>query len=112
MQEWSKSNKGYRYMLNIIDVFSKFAWSIPIKNKTGETVTEAFESIVKRIPKFLWVDKGKEFYNRNMDQWLQKHNIKRYSTFGEHKSVIVERFNRTLKEKCGKDLQQKILEIG
>ena len=84
MQEWSKQNKGFRYMLNVIDVFSKFAWSVPLKDKKGETVTEAFIHIVKksnRIPKFLWVDQGKEFYNRNMDVWLKENNIKRYSTF-------------------------------
>ena len=55
MQEWSRVNKGYRYMLNIIDVFSTFAWSIPLKDKKGETVTEAFKSTVKqsnRLPKF------------------------------------------------------------
>ena len=115
MQEWSKKNKGYRYMLNVIDVFSKYAWSIPLKDKKGETATEAFKAIVKksnRIPRKIWVDKGKEFYNKNMDEWLQENNIIRYSTYGEHKSVVVERFNRTLKKICGKDLQLKILEIG
>ena len=105
MQEWSKQNNGYRYMLNIIDVFSKYAWSVPLKDKRGESVTIAFKSIVKssnRQPKFLWVDQGKEFYNRNMDEWLKQNNITRYSTFGEHKSAVVERFNRTLKEKMWK----------
>ena len=89
-------------MLNVIDVFSKYAWSIPLKDKKGETVTEAFKTIVKnydRLPKFLWVDQGKEFYNKNMNEWLEKNNITRYSTYGEHKSAVVERFNRTLKEK-------------
>lgn len=101
MQEWSKNNRGYRYMLNVIDVFSKYAWSLPLKDKRGETVTEAFKVIAKsskRIPKFLWVDEGKEFYNRTMDAWLSENNISRYSTYGEHKSMVIERFNRTLKE--------------
>lgn len=105
MQEWSKENKGFRYILNVIDVFSKYLWSIPLKNKTGAVVVEAFKSIVKNsktLPKFLWVDKGKEFYNQNMDRWLDGHNIKRYSTFGNHKSCVVERLNRTLKEKMWK----------
>src|SRR6476469_6622343 len=89
-------------MLNVIDVFSKFAWSVPLKDKRGDTVTEAFKLVVKnsdRMPKFLWVDQGKEFYNRNIDEWLKKNKITRYSTFGEHKSAVVERFNRTIKEK-------------
>ena len=70
MQEWSKDNKGYRYMLNVVDVFSKYAWSIPLKDKTGKTTLDAFKQIVKtsnRKPKHIWVDKGKEFYNRNID---------------------------------------------
>ena len=100
MQEWSKVNKGFRYMLNVIDVFSKFAWSIPMKDKTGETTLSGFKQIVKesgRIPKFIWVDEGKEFYNKLMTEWLKENNITRYSTHGEHKSAVVERFNRTLK---------------
>ena len=100
MQEWSDENKGFRYMLNVTDVFSKFAWSIPLKDKKGITVLNAFNQIVKksaRIPKHVWVDEGKEFYNKNMDEWLKENNIIRYSTHGEHKSAVVERFNRTLK---------------
>ena len=105
MQEWSRINKGYKYMLNVIDVFSKYAWSVPLKDKKGDTATEAFKYIVdnsNRIPKHIWVDKGKEFYNKNMDEWLKENKINRYSTFGEHKSAVVERFNRTLKEKMWK----------
>jgi hypothetical protein len=101
MQEWSKVNKGFRYMLNVIDVFSKYAWSIPLKDKTGITTLNAFKEIVKssgRIPKHIWVDQGKEFYNKNVDEWITENNIIRYSTYGEHKSAVVERFNRTLKE--------------
>ena len=88
-------------MLNIIDVYSKYAWSFPIKDKKGATVTEAFKQI-DRKPKHLWVDQGKEFYNKDMDAWLSRNNIIRYSTFGEHKSAVVERFNRTIKEKMWK----------
>jgi len=100
MQEWSKLNKGFRYMLNVVDVFSKFAWSIPLKDKTGQTTLDAFKLIVKRsgrIPKYIWVDEGKEFYNKYMNEWMNENNIIRYSTHGEHKSAVVERFNRTLK---------------
>jgi hypothetical protein len=100
MQEWSKQNKGYRYMLNVVDVFSKFAWSVKLLDKKGKTVLEAFEQIVDssgRKPKHIWVDEGKEFYNKDMDAWIKENNITRYSTHGEHKSAVVERFNRTLK---------------
>ena len=100
MQEWANVNKGFRYMLNVVDCFSEFAWSIPLEDKTALTVLDAFERIVKesgRQPKHLWVDEGKEFYNKNMTAWINEHNIVRYSTHGEHKSAVVERFNRTLK---------------
>src|SRR5580704_1300616 len=101
MREWEKQNKGYKYMLNVIDVFTKFAWSIPMKDNTGKTTLECFRIIVKetgRIPKHIWVDKGLEFYNRDVSGWLEENNIIRYSTYSEHKSVVIERFNRTLKE--------------
>ena len=87
-------------MLNVIDVFSKFAWSVPLKDKTGLTVLNALKEIIKhsqRKPAHIWVDKGKEFYNKHFDEWLKENNIVRYSTYGEHKSAVVERFNRTLK---------------
>ena len=87
-------------MLNVIDVFSKYAWSIPLKDKTGTTTLNAFKEIVEksgRKPKHIWVDEGKEFYNKHMDEWIKDNNIIRYSTYGEHKSAVVERFNLTLK---------------
>jgi len=105
MQEWSKVNKGYRYMLNVIDCHTKYAWSIPLKDKTGLTVLKALKDIVQdsnRKPKHLWVDQGREFYNKHFDEWLKENDIIRYSTFGEHKSAVVERFNRTLKTEMWK----------
>ena len=99
MQEFAKSNKGIRYLLNVIDVFSKYVWSIPLKDKTGNSTVEAFNKLIKiRKPNKLWVDKGKEFYNKSMDKWLEDNYIHRYSTFNEGKAVVIERFNRTLKE--------------
>ena len=66
MQQFSKWNKGYRYLLVVIDVFSKYGWVVPLKDKKGESVAEAFKTIFKegRKPQYLWVDKGKEFYNK------------------------------------------------
>ena len=68
MQKFSKWNKGFKYLLMIIDVFSKYGWIIPLKRKTGEEVTLAFTKIFKegRRPKFLWTDKGSEFYNSDI----------------------------------------------
>ena len=88
-------------MLNVIDICSKYAWSIPLKDKKGTTVLEAFKEIAKisdRIPKHIWVDEGKELYNKEMTGWLKENNITRYSTHGEHKSAVIERFSRNLKE--------------
>ena len=102
MQEWNSVNKGYRYILNVVDCFSKYAWSVHLKDKMGRTVLDAFRYIVKtsnRKPMYIWVDEGKEFYNKDMTAWLKDGNITRYSTHGEHKSAIAERFNRTLKER-------------
>ena len=102
LQEWKNVNYGYRYILNVIDSFSKYAWSVPLKNGNGETVLDAFKYIVEtsnRKLRYIWVDKGKEFYNKDMTAWLKDENILRYSTHGEHKSAIAERFNRTLEER-------------
>ena len=72
MKEFSKDNKGYNYLLNVIDIFSKYSWSIPFKTKTGLEVTKAFETILtnKNLPRKLWVDQGSEFYNKTFDKLL------------------------------------------
>jgi len=100
MQALAKYNDGVKYLLNVIDVFSKYAWSVPLKDKTGKSIVIAFEAIIKRCdrkPDMLWVDRGSEFYKRVVDNWLERNNISRYSTFNEGKAVVIERFNRTLK---------------
>ena len=99
MQKFAKLNKGYRYLLTCIDIFSKFSWVIPLKDKKGITIKNALEKIFnKRKPKFLWTDKGTEFYNKQVQDLLNENNIKLYSTNNsEIKSAVVERFNRTFK---------------
>ena len=98
MQAFAKYNKGVRYLLNVIDVLSKYAWSVPIKDKKGSTITNAFRRITKvRKPQMLWVDQGTEFYNGTFRKWLENEDIQLYSTHNEGKAVVVERFNRTLK---------------
>ena len=101
MQQFNKWNKGYKYLLMVIDVFSKYGWIVPLKNKQGETVTEAFKTIFneERKPEYLWTDKGSEFYNKYMKELLEKNGIKLYSTMNEEKSSVVERWNRTIKNK-------------
>ena len=100
MREWKNYNKGYVHMLTVIDVMSKYAWAIPLKDKKGDTVKTALEKIITesgRTPDHLWVDEGGEFYNKTMKAYLNKNNIIMYSTYSENKSAVVERFNRTLK---------------
>ena len=104
MQRFSDWNKGIKYLLMVIDVFSKFGWIEPLQNKKGETVAAAFEKIFKsgRQPRLLWTDRGKEFYNKNVNQLLSRKNIKLYSTENEEKSSVAERFNRTIKQQMWK----------
>lgn len=101
VQKLADQNDGFKYILTCIDVFSKYAWAEPLKNKSGKTITEAFEKIFKdnRKPIKLHVDKGSEFYNTTFKALLKNKNINMYSTKSELKACIVERFNRTLKER-------------
>ena len=97
MQKFAKLNKGYRYLLTCIDIFSKFALVIPFKDKKGINVKNALQRIFKqRVPKFLWTDRGTEFYNKQVQDLLNENNIKLYSTT-EIKSSVIEGFNRTFK---------------
>ncbi|XP_053210216.1 uncharacterized protein LOC128394006 [Panonychus citri] len=104
MQEFSRQNKGLRYILTIIDCFSKYAWAIPVHAKTGIAVTEIFRKLFKnRKPESLRTDKGKEFLNSSFKTLLDNESIRHYSTKNSNiKCAIVERFNRTLKGKMFK----------
>ena len=93
MQAFSKDNNGIKYLLTVIDIFSKFVWIIPLKRKTGQGVANAFSRILKeRRPSQMWVDKGREFYNKDIQKLVGL-----YSTENEEKSCVIERFNRTIK---------------
>ena len=93
------NEQDYRYILTVIDCFTRYAWAIPLKNKTGVTITEAFKTIFKyRKPEKLWVDKGKEFYNSTFQSFLKQNNITLYSTESELKASMIERLNRTLRD--------------
>ena len=105
MQLLSKFNKGIKYFLCVIDLFSKYAFVVPLKDKKGISIVNAIQSILnksKRKPNKIWVDKGSEFYNASFKKWLQDNDIVMYSTNNEGKSVVAERFIRTLKSKIYK----------
>jgi transposase InsO family protein len=107
MQEFSKENEGFKYLLTVIDCFSKFAWAIPIKDKSADKIIEAFNNIFKeRKPLKLQTDKGKEFINKKFQELLKKNNIHWFSTNSDLKASIVERFNRTLKTKMWRYLTE------
>ena len=102
LQFKSKFNKGIPFLLCGIDIFSKYAWVIPLKDKKVITISNAFQKILdepNRKPNKTWVDKDSEFYNRSMKSWLEKNTIEMYSIHNEGKSAVAERFIRTLKNK-------------
>ena len=101
MKSFAKHNEGITFLLTIIDIYSKFAWIIPLRDKTGLSITKAFQELFKegKKPTKLWVDQGKEFLNKEFKPFLLKHNVEMYQTFNEGKAVVIERFNRTIKEK-------------
>ena len=105
MQLLSKYNKGIKYLLHAIDFFSKYAWVVPIKDKNGTSIVNAFKKILSnsnRKPNKIWTDQGSEFYNNSFKDFLKKNNIEMYSTYNEGKSVVAERFIRTIKTKIHK----------
>ena len=94
---------SYQYILTVVDVFSKYAWAVPIKRKTGEEISNAFKRLFKeRKPKKLHTDKGLEFINKPTKQLLKDFQIHWFATENETKAQVVERFNRTLKTKMWK----------
>ena len=96
-----KNNRGYRYVLVVIDNFSKFGWTVPLKNKNAQTIKDSFENILissKRKPNLVESDRGKEFYNNIFQDFLNKNNIKLYSRNSSYGAVFAERFNRTIRD--------------
>lgn len=98
-------NNGFRYALVVIDVFSKFAWTIALKRKTGLETSKAMESVLRksgRICRNCQSDNGKEFYNKHFSSLMKRYTINHYSTFSKLKASICERLNRTLLQKLWK----------
>ena len=107
MQLLNRYNKGIRFLLCVIDIFSKYAWVVPLKDKKNVSIVTAFQSILKQSnikPNKIWVDKGSEFYNASFKKWLQDNDIVMDSTINEGKSVVSERFIRRLNGKIYKHM--------
>ena len=99
-------SKWIKHLLYTIDLFSKYAWVVPIKDKKGNSIVNAFKKIIwrGRKPNKIWVDQGSEFYNNSFKDFLKIINIEIYSTYNERKSVVAEIFIRTLKNKIFKHM--------
>ena len=96
-----ENNRGYRYVFVIIDNFSKYGWTVPLKNKNAQTIKDSLENILlssKRKPNLIESDRGKEFYNNIFQDFLNKNDIKLYSRNSSLGAVFAERFNRTIRD--------------
>ena len=105
-----KNNRGYRYVLVVIDNFSKYGWTVPVKNKNAQTIKDSFENILitsKRKPGLIESDRGKEFYNNIFQDFLNKNNIKLYSRNSSYGAVFAERLNRTIRNLLKKPVFEK-----
>ena len=105
-QSLSKYNKEIKYLLCATDLFSKYAWIVPIKDKQGTSIVNTFQKIILegRKPNKIWVDQGSEFYNNSFENFLKINNTEMYSTYNEGKSVVAERFIRIMKNKIFKHM--------
>ena len=93
MELISKFNKETRFLLCVIDIFNKYVWGVPLKDRKGVTIVNAFQKILDnstRKPNKIWVDKGSEFYNSFLKKWLKDNDIKIYSTYNAGKLVVAE----------------------
>lgn len=98
MIPYARTNKGYKYIMTVINCFSKFAFAVPLKTKSSDEIVSALEPILSHHKmKHFHTDEGKEWYNSKVRSLLSKHGINHYSTYSAKKASIVERFNRTLK---------------
>ena len=105
MIELHNVNDGYRYLLTVIDLFSRYAWAKPLRSKSAADVTLAFRNILaegERKPKKLQTDNGREFENAPFQLMLNENGIQFFTISSAHKAAVVERFERTLKGKMWK----------
>lgn len=108
MQPHANINKGYKYILTMINCFTKFAFAVPLKTKSGPEVANALEPILaKHKMKHFHTDQGTEWFNKHVNSLMTKYKINHYATFSDLKASIVERLNRTLKQHMWKEFTAK-----
>ena len=99
MQKYSRINKGYKYIFTNIDIFSKYSWAFPLKSKKISDIKQCFQKIFKeRKPIYIWSDQESAFFSKEMLKFFEDNNVKIYYTNSNLKAVVVERFNRSLRE--------------
>ena len=99
MSKYSRINKGYKYIFTNIDIYSKYAWSFPLKTKTIKEIKSCFQKIFKeRKPSYIWSDQESAFFSKEILKFFEDHNIKIYYTNSNLKALVIERFNRSLRE--------------
>ena len=104
MTKYSRMNKGYKYIFTNIDIFSKYAWSFPIKSKKIVDIKPCFQKIFKeRKPEFIWSDQESSFFSKETLKFFEDNNVKIYYTYSNLKAVFIERFNRSLRERMMKE---------
>ena len=105
MQKYKSVNQNYQYILSVIDVFSKYGFCIPLKNKTADEIVRGFTEIFlhyKYKPKYIQCDEGREFFNAKFQKYLSQYNITLYHNYSDFKACVVERFNRTILNRISK----------
>ena len=114
MRKYSAHNEGYNWIIAMIDIFSRYAFTIPVKGKSGKIVLEGFEELMKEFhirfgeyPKRVQADEGGEFFNNAFIKYMNEHKIEFFATKSVHKASIVERFNKTLKNIMWRFMDQK-----
>lgn len=105
LKRFSKHNKGYGYLLSVIDIYSRFGFIKPMKRKSGLETTQNFEEILEaadKTPKHLQTDEDRAYLGKNFQKLLRQYNIKHFFTKSELKASLVERFNKTIVTKIYK----------
>lgn len=110
MRPHSRENRGFNYILTVIDCFTKVAYAVPLKNKTAESVTDGMKRVLEKIGKRirnLQTDDGTDFFNKKFAQLMNLYNINHYSSYSDKKAALIERFNRTLKSAMYKTFSER-----
>jgi hypothetical protein len=104
-----KSCNGFKYILVVLDVYTKHLWTIPLRNKEGTTITQAFKELfeqTRRVPSLLWTDQGSEFFNQTFKKFLESKGIRLYHTYSERKACMAERVIRTLRDLMEREISK------